>query len=116
MIITKDNTVRFKKFSPALMTILNALYTINEQKIKDLPVDFVITSANDSTSHSAKSKHYEDKALDIRSKNFSTKSSKMFFISRLQEFLGPSFTIILENDGKVNEHFHIQVKKGEDFP
>lgn len=110
MIITKPE-VRFKKFSPAIMAILNAIYAINEVKAQDFPVDFVITSANDSTSHSAKSKHYEDKALDIRSKNFNTKTSKLFFMARVQELLGPSFTIILENADKVNEHFHIQVKK-----
>lgn len=114
MIITKDNTVHFKRFTPAMMSILNALYTINEQKIRDFPADFVITSANDSTSHSAKSKHYEDKAIDLRSKNFPTLASKYFFITKLQILLGPSFTILLENKDKVNEHFHIQVKKNEE--
>jgi len=116
MLITKDNTIRFKEFSPAMMTMLNVLYSLNLQKIPDFPDDFVITSANDSTSHSAKSKHYENKALDIRSKNFKDNLSKVLFIDRIQNMLGNKFIIFLENPGKTQEHFHIQVKKGEDYP
>jgi hypothetical protein len=117
MIITKDITVHFKKFSPAIMAILNALYALNEMKATDFPEDFIITSANDSTSHSAKSKHYQDMALDIRSKNFKSADAKKFFIDRLLLMLPKGkFTILLENAGLANEHFHIQVKKGVDYP
>jgi hypothetical protein len=116
MVITKNSTVHFKRFTPAMMSMLNVLYALNQQQIPDFPEDFVITSANDSTSHSVKSKHYEDKAIDVRSKNFKTRTAKFLFINRVQHILGPKFTALLENHGTANEHFHIQVKRGENFP
>lgn len=115
MIICKPE-VRFKKFSPAIMSILNCLYSLNLQKIPAFPEDFVITSVNDSLSHSTTSKHYQDLAMDVRSKNFTSLENKQFFKSRIQNYLGPKFTILLENEGTANEHFHIQVKKGEVYP
>lgn len=116
MLITKGSSVRVKVFSPALMHIFNVLFNINEENVTSFPKDLVITSINDSTSHSAKSKHYEDKAIDLRSKNFNSLQSKLFFQQLVQARLGKKFTVLLENKGKTNEHFHIQVKKGEDYP
>ena len=112
MIIVKDDSVHFKVFSPAIMTMLNCLYSLNLQQIPEFPSDFIITSANDSTSHSAKSKHYINKALDLRSKNFTTKIAKLNFMVKMKMMLGDDFTILLESENKPNEHFHIQVKKG----
>lgn len=76
--------------------------------------DLTITSVNDST-HSKNSKHYSGQALDIRSKNFPSKDSKHRFIQALGEDLHGTgtglYTILLEDEGKANEHIHVQVKK-----
>lgn len=115
MVLFKE-TVRLKRLTPALKTILDALYTIDEQGIAEFPKDIVITSGNDSQSHSAKSRHYSDEALDVRSKNFKDNNAKAHFILKLQSLLGIKFTILFESKGTANEHFHVQVKKGETFP
>lgn len=115
-LLTKNTEVHFREFSPAIMSMLNVLYTLNLQQVPDWPKDFIITSVNDSSSHSAKSKHYEDKAMDVRSKNFKTYLAKLRFVNSLKSLLGDKFTIILENPKTENEHFHIQVKKGDVYP
>lgn len=113
MLICKGS-VRFKRFTPAVMTILNALYAADLGKLAGQPDDLVITSANDST-HGEDSRHYSDEALDIRSKSFSHQTKEIFRKS-LESNLGPKFRVLFEGKGTDNEHFHAQVKKGAIFP
>ncbi len=80
-----------------------------------LPENLVITSINDGV-HKSDSKHYKNQAIDLRSKSFKTEEDKFEFCSKFQKFLGPRFSILYEYPGMTNEHFHIQVKKGEVFP
>lgn len=115
MILIKDDSVRLKKLTPALAYIFQRLSMINQRRIPDYPIDFVITSINDGT-HSPDSRHYRDEACDLRSKNFLNNDSKNHFRLLLQMELGDKFTVLLENLGLNNEHFHIQVKKGMTFP
>lgn len=112
MILFKDN-VRIKKFTPELRHILFVLDDLNGMQIPNYPKDWTVTSINDSK-HVIGSKHYSDKALDLRSKNFGSNTLKMEFRDRIAFALGDDkFTILLENLGTPNEHFHIQLKKGE---
>lgn len=114
MLVCKAS-VRFKRFTPALMTLLNALYAADLGKLDGQPDDLVITSANDST-HSRFSRHYVDEALDVRSKSFATEQAKRIFRDNLAKQLGPKFTVLYEARGTANEHFHCQPKKGTVFP
>ena len=74
----------------------------------DEPVDVLITSGNDSV-HMAKSKHYSYEALDIRSKNFPSAVAKRAFMAAVLKRLGSGYQMILEMEGKANEHFHLEL-------
>src|SRR3990167_10939923 len=106
MILFKDN-VRFKKLTPELKHIIDVLYDLNEQRIPNYPEDWIVTSINDSE-HKIDSKHYKNKALDLRSKNFSSSNIKHEFKHMLSFKLEDKFTVLLESEGLDNEHFHIQ--------
>jgi hypothetical protein len=112
---TKSSAVLFPEFTVSLCHILSKLEEIHRLNKCPQPENLIITSANDSK-HKIESKHYKNQALDLRSKNFKTETEKADFMQELSKALGPKFTIIYEYPGLVNEHFHIQVKKGEVFP
>ena len=104
--LTVKASARFKAFTPALLHMLTTLARI------DAPVpELVITSANDSK-HLPSSKHYQNLALDLRSKSFPNARSKAAFRAALEKALGPRFRVLLEGVGTPNEHFHVQVRKG----
>ena len=111
----KSSAVRFEEFSVSICHILFALERINRLNLCPQPEHLVITSANDGR-HKIDSKHYKNQALDLRSKSFKTEEMKHHFMTVLRNELGPKFAILYEYPGEVNEHFHIQVKKGEVFP
>ena len=79
----------------------------NVAQALDEPVDVLITSGNDST-HMTGSKHYTYEALDIRSKNFPSVAAKQHFMDAVMKRLGSGYQMILENEGKVQEHFHLE--------
>ena len=114
MILFKPN-VRLKRFTPAIRFILISLDDLNARELEDYPTDFVVTSINDSK-HKDNSKHYIDLAVDVRSKNFASEFIKKMFVQDMQNRLGSRFYVVYENAGTENEHFHIQVKKGQTFP
>lgn len=109
MLICKAN-VRFKRITPAMMILLNALYRMDQLKLDGQPDDIVITSANDSK-HMAKSRHYTDEALDVRSKTFADEAAKARFVTQLRAQLGTDFTVLYEGKGTPNQHFHVQVRR-----
>lgn len=88
---------------PKILVILAAVANASQA----LDHDVVVTSGNDST-HMTGSKHYRYEALDIRSKNFPSAKAKREFIRAVQKRLGPSYQIILESEGRMNEHIHIE--------
>ena len=65
----------------------------------------VITSANDSK-HSEASLHYEGGALDFRTKTY--KFDRRALRQEVKAALGPDFDVLLEDEGVVNEHLHIE--------
>lgn len=105
-------SVRFTAFTPALLRILRAVYTV-ASTCTDVS-NVVITSANDST-HGEKSRHYTNEALDLRSKSFPTVAAKQRFAARLRADLGSAFTVLYEGAGTPNEHWHVQPKKGTTY-
>jgi len=116
MIKFKSGSVNIKVFTPALSLILYRLEFFHRNRLTEQPEDIVITSVNDSV-HGENSKHYIDQAIDIRSKNFPSSAAKAEFRKEFERVLGPDeFTVIIENLGTENEHFHVQVKKGRTFP
>lgn len=114
MIVVKSRGVYFDVLTPGLVMMFAAIVSIHKNKIIKQPIDLVITALKNGV-HSTNSRHYTNEAIDLRSKNFPTDESKLLFCEKLQSFLGPEFTVLMEDAGKPNEHFHIQVKKGLKF-
>jgi hypothetical protein len=109
--LTCKPSVRFKAFTPALLRILRAVYTVAQGL--DLS-EVVITSANDS-GHMVTSRHYTDEAIDLRTKNFPTEASKLRFAAALRADLGPAFTVLYEYPKRENQHLHIQPRRGTTY-
>ena len=79
--------------------------------------DTVITSINDGA-HKNGSKHYSDRAVDLRTKHLPGEAEKVSFaleMKRLLDTLG--FDVILEYLSGANEHLHVEFdpKAGEKF-
>lgn len=111
MIITKNSLVYFVELTPALLHIFNKLHFIDKTYQGERPEQFVITAISNGV-HSPNSRHYRSEALDLRSNNFPSRNAKRAFRSEFEHELGPQFRVLLEAEGAMNEHFHIQVKKG----
>lgn len=113
-------TPRIKTYTPALHWIFTCLNSIAMMPDPETPSELIITSINDSV-HMKNSRHYLDEAVDLRSKSFPTRNAKLHFVERLSSLLNchqddPSkFTVLFENEGAPEEHFHVQVKKGQSF-
>lgn len=123
-IVCKEG-VLLKRVTPALAWIFYVLdgFVRNNNW---LPVELVITSIEDGK-HAPNSRHYRGEAIDIRSKNFLNRDLKRRFRSELESALnhhplvtakgvGDNFRVLLEVEGTPNEHFHVQVRKGQTFP
>lgn len=93
---------------PRMINILAAL--ANVVATVQNPPEVYITAGIDGV-HSPNSLHYALQAIDIRTKNFPTQSSKGEFVKALQAELGPDYTLILESVGSPNEHLHVQYKR-----
>lgn len=90
-------------------TCIIAAAAINAAIQISLTKDLFVTSGNDKV-HARGSAHYTDEALDFRSKHLTT-AEKQAFIVTVKRRLGQTFTVLLEDDGRDNEHIHIQVAK-----
>lgn len=112
--VTFTPTVRLRRLTPALKTILDVLYTL-DGSAPWLPTDLVVTSLNDAK-HATGSRHFTDEAADVRSHSFASPGDRRAFRELLADRLGPRFTVLLEDEGRPNEHVHIQPKKGTTFP
>lgn len=99
-------------YSPGGLTILNAVKTISRL----MNHDFTITSGSDGVHSGPEDPHYHGDAYDIRSKDLADETQKQQFLANLNNLLARDrFYYFLENPGKDNEHFHIQVKNGTTF-
>lgn len=77
-------------------------FPIIEQCYANYAVPCVITSVNDST-HKFGSKHYDGKAVDLRTKNTSDNVAKLI-VDDMRKLLGPlGFDVVLESD-----HIHVE--------
>lgn len=85
------------------VAMLNAA---NESGIVAPAATLWVTSGNDRV-HMRGSKHYEDAALDFRSKALST-VNKHKLLQAVRARLGSDYQAILEDEGGANEHFHIE--------
>lgn len=108
MILCKNN-VHFKRILSQTYSLFPVLEKVWGMFAVD--INIVITSANDS-SHMARSLHYEDKAIDVRSMNL-TDTQKRLILEQLKLQLDQDYDILLENIGTNNEHFHIEFDKHE---
>lgn len=97
--------IKFKSTVIVPKTTIIASAVINAANTLGLP-DMYVTSGNDSK-HMQGSKHYEDKALDLRTKHL-TLPMKAALIKEVKRRLGPDYDVILEFEGTMNEHLHIE--------
>ena len=72
------------------------------------PVDLVVITAGKDGKHTVGSKHYDGDALDIRTKNFPSRASKLAFAEALRRELGAEYQVIFEAAGTPNEHLHAE--------
>jgi hypothetical protein len=99
----------FLKFAGSVKvpkTTIIAAAAINSFNVLGFSVDLFVTSGNDGV-HMRGSKHYEDAALDFRTKNLS-KSDKHLFKEMLAQRLGKGFDLVLEDEDGPNEHLHVE--------
>lgn len=115
MIITKSSLVYFDILTESLLYILNSLYEFHRINRDRHPDKLVITAMSNGV-HTQNSKHYTGEAIDLRSNNFQSRELKREFRAGFETYLGPKFRVLLESETLLNEHFHIQVKKGQEFP
>ena len=115
-ILTKDSSVRLVELTAALAYILYTLEKFHRKKTVTQPENLIITSINDSAKHMPSSRHYQNEAIDLRSRNFLTREDKRIFRQELELYLGSFFRVLLESEDTENEHFHIQVRKGLRYP
>jgi len=88
---------------PHSLIILAAIANVAQE----LDRTVVITSGNDSR-HMKTSLHYQDRALDIRSRDMPSVDYKLSFINAVHARLGEDYDCVLEDEGGPNEHIHIE--------
>jgi hypothetical protein len=119
------NCVRIKdgvefKITPAGIHMLSALDMIARQTRHDL----TITSAADGQHSGTEDPHKQGNAFDVRSKDL---PDKQIVLNRIKVFLGEEkFYIFLEDPldpnaseeekTQSNEHFHMQLRHGLEYP
>jgi hypothetical protein len=111
--LTCKDTVRFKRFTPAMVRMIAVLADLAVTS-GAAPDPLVITSANDSQ-HDPHSRHNTDEALDLRTHNFASRELVIAFQAQLERRLGPQFTVLFENEGTEQEHLHAQVRKDHTY-
>lgn len=68
--------------------------------------EVTVTSIRDGQ-HSERSLHYRGLAVDLRSKHL-TPEQRHTALIKLKRELGSDYDVLLESEGKPNEHFHIE--------
>jgi hypothetical protein len=85
--------------------VLAAFIVAECMKRLDPGCSATITSANDSK-HKDGSLHYFGRAFDFRTKDFG--GSKAQLVLDIRTALGQDFDVLLEAEGTVNEHLHLE--------
>ena len=102
MLIIKNN-VRISGLKQEMLHALDEATAI----FKARRVDCVLTSGRES-GHSNHSHHYKGLAIDLRSKHLTGTANKYGVLSELKATLGDEYQVFFENEGKLQEHFHIE--------
>lgn len=97
--------IRIKPGVEVSQQVVIACAVVNAATTLLLP-DMVITSGREGT-HQAGSFHYQDRALDIRTKHL-TRAQKLNLVDAVAARLGSEYDVILEALGKTNEHLHVE--------
>lgn len=69
--------------------------------------DCVLTAGRDK-GHGDYSHHYKGLAVDLRSRHLRSIGEKKEVLGSLKAILGHEYQVIFENEGKPQEHFHIE--------
>ena len=104
-IIIKSGVI-FKRLKPEIY----GMFSLLDRLWGEYGVECVITAANDGK-HKVGSLHYQDDALDVRSKNLSNEQVKHDLHARLMYELGEDYDVLFELPGQPQEHFHIETSK-----
>lgn len=107
-------SVRFAVITPATVRLLEALVLV-AAGTNDVD-DVIITSGTDGVHSGLTDPHHRGSAIDVRSHNFPSSSSKTAFLKSMERALGERFFLYLEDPGGPNEHFHLQVRRGVEYP
>lgn len=78
-----------------------------ERLFYELGLDCWITSCRDGK-HGRGSLHYVGLALDFRTKAIAEPASKKTLIAQLAKSLGRQYDVLLEAEGRRNEHGHVE--------
>lgn len=103
----KDDTVQVGRLQPAMYWVLRVCEDVYSRfGVNDL----VITSGHeDSTRHSHTSFHYAGAAVDLRTHTIPRPALRQV-VSSIAGRLGRDFDVILEDEGRDNEHLHIELQ------
>ena len=104
MLYCKDS-VRFKILRPYVYELFTRLNEI----FREYALDCIITCGTEA--HKDDDPHTHGFAVDIRSKHIPDTETKHAILAKLRASCGQLYTVLLENEGDDNEHFHCQVKK-----
>ena len=94
------NSCKFDKLHPAMVLALIRAEEIYVQQGSEM----WITSVNDKL-HVEKSKHYDGRAVDLRSHVLVNPDLVAMYI---QNAVGPQFTVLFEDKNTPNAHIHVQ--------
>lgn len=111
VVLVKDN-VLFTKIAPGGFRILSAI----DQVAAAYALDLTITSGCDGMHSGPSDPHHRGEAYDLRTHDM-TAQQKQDVLDKLMALLGyEHFYGFLESPGTDNEHIHVQVKKGTQYP
>lgn len=100
----KSDKVAIDQLDPAMAPAIRAAADAAQRLGLPSPV---ITSGNDST-HSSRSLHYENKALDFRGNNMSIEQGRAFQ-TEMRRLLGPQYDVVFETfANRSNNHLHVE--------
>ena len=104
--------VQFNIIAPAGFKILSAVQYACDHCFTDA----VLTSACDGVHSGPDDPHHKGEAFDFRSHDYSEQLKRDFLATILSQLDPLHFYGFLESPGTLNEHFHIQRRKGTIYP
>lgn len=110
-VVKVKDGVQFTKIAPGGFRILEAISC----SARKLGIDLTITSACDGMHSGPEDPHHRGEAYDIRTHDIPNYTA--ILLNALQSLLPlGNFYSFLEAPGTENEHIHVQVRKGTQYP